>query len=77
MCKKGGLATAPAPKSPFHTLPRPASPDRAIRSRWTHATRLDTLRGQGIQQKALERISSPLRLIPSARDPATLALSAL
>ena len=32
---------------------------------------------RGVRQEALERIVSPLGLIPSARDPATLALSAL
>jgi xanthine dehydrogenase accessory factor len=49
----------------------------AMGSRRTHATRLDILRDRGVRQEALARIVSPLGLIPSARDPATLALSAL
>ncbi|MBQ0819934.1 XdhC family protein [Microvirga sp. HBU67558] len=49
----------------------------AMGSRRTHAARLDTLRSRGVRQEALERIVSPLGLIPSAREPATLALSAL
>ncbi|MBZ6078273.1 XdhC family protein [Microvirga puerhi] len=43
----------------------------------THANCLRTLRGRGVRQGALERIVSPLGLIPSARAPATLALSRL
>jgi xanthine dehydrogenase accessory factor len=58
-------------------LSQPAFFIGAMGSRRTHAARLDTLRGRGVRQEALERIVSPLGLIPLARDPATLALSAL
>jgi xanthine dehydrogenase accessory factor len=58
-------------------LSQPAFFIGAMGSRRTHAARLDTLRSLGVRQEALERIVSPLGLIPSARDPATLALSAL
>jgi xanthine dehydrogenase accessory factor len=58
-------------------LSQPAFFIGAIGSRRTYTARLDTLRGRSIRQEALERIVSPLGLIPSARDPATLALSAL
>ncbi|WP_262298021.1 XdhC family protein [Microvirga sesbaniae] len=49
----------------------------ALGSCRTHAARFDTLRSRGVRQEAPERIVSPLGLIPSARDPATLALPAL
>ena len=49
----------------------------AMGSRRTHANRMETLRGLGVSEDALARIASPLGLIPSARDPITLALSAL
>jgi xanthine dehydrogenase accessory factor len=58
-------------------LSQPAFFIGAMGSRRTHAQRLDLLRDKGVRQEALERIVSPLGLIPSARDPATLALSAL
>lgn len=58
-------------------LSQPAFFIGAMGSRRTHAARLDTLRSLGVRQEALERIVAPLGLIPSARDPATLALSAL
>jgi xanthine dehydrogenase accessory factor len=58
-------------------LSQPAFFIGAMGSRRTHANRLDTLRDRGLQQESLERIVSPLGLIPSARDPATLALSVL
>jgi xanthine dehydrogenase accessory factor len=58
-------------------LSQPAFFIGAMGSRRTHATRLETLRDRGVQQESLKRIVSPLGLIPSARDPATLALSAL
>jgi len=57
-------------------LSQPAFFIGAMASRRTHTARLDTLRGRGVPQEALERIVSPLGLTPSARDPATLALSA-
>jgi xanthine dehydrogenase accessory factor len=46
-------------------------------SRRTHANRLAILRERGLPEEALARIVAPLGLIPSARDPVTLALSAL
>ena len=49
----------------------------AMGSRRTHANRLEQLRERGIAEEALARITAPLGLIPSARDPMTLALSAL
>jgi xanthine dehydrogenase accessory factor len=49
----------------------------AMGSRRTHANRLEQLRERGIPEEALARITAPLGLIPSARDPMTLALSAL
>jgi xanthine dehydrogenase accessory factor len=58
-------------------LAQPAFFIGAMGSRQTHANRLDTLRQRGVQEEALARIAAPLGLIPSARDPVTLALSAL
>jgi xanthine dehydrogenase accessory factor len=49
----------------------------AMGSRRTHAVRLDTLHERGLPQEALARIIAPIGLIPSARDPITLALSVL
>jgi xanthine dehydrogenase accessory factor len=49
----------------------------AMGSRRTHANRLAILRERGMSGEALARIIAPLGLIPSARDPLTLALSAL
>jgi xanthine dehydrogenase accessory factor len=49
----------------------------AMGSRGTHANRLATLRERGLPEEALARIIAPLGLIPSARDPGTMALSAL
>jgi xanthine dehydrogenase accessory factor len=49
----------------------------AMGSRGTHANRLETLRERGLPEEALARIVAPLGLIPSARDPVTMALSAL
>jgi xanthine dehydrogenase accessory factor len=49
----------------------------AMGSRRTHANRLEQLRESGIPVEALARITAPLGLMPSARDPMTLALSAL
>jgi xanthine dehydrogenase accessory factor len=47
----------------------------AMGSRAVHAQRLDTLREMGIGADALNRITAPLGLIPSMRDPETLAVS--
>lgn len=49
----------------------------AMGSRRTHANRLETLRERGLPEEALARIIGPLGLIPSARDPDTMALSTL
>jgi xanthine dehydrogenase accessory factor len=49
----------------------------AMGSRRTHAHRLAALRERGLPEEALARIVAPLGLIPSARDPVTMALSAL
>lgn len=58
-------------------LAQPAFFIGAMGSRQTHASRLERLRERGVQEEALARIAAPLGLIPSARDPVTLALSAL
>ncbi|WP_457090992.1 XdhC family protein [Microvirga sp. P5_D2] len=49
----------------------------AMGSRRTHAQRLEKLRERGVTEECLSRIVAPLGLIPSARDPLTLGLSAL
>jgi xanthine dehydrogenase accessory factor len=49
----------------------------AMGSRRTHARRLKDLRLRGFNDVDLERIIGPVGLIPSARDPQTLALSVL
>lgn len=49
----------------------------AMGSRRTHAQRLEKLRERGVPEQSLARIVAPLGLIPSARDPLTLGLSAL
>ncbi|KAB0265693.1 XdhC family protein [Microvirga brassicacearum] len=58
-------------------LAQPAFFIGAMGSRRTHANRLEKLREHGVPEQALARIAAPLGLIPSARDPVTLALSAL
>jgi xanthine dehydrogenase accessory factor len=58
-------------------LAQPAFFIGAMGSRRTHASRLEKLRELGVQEDLLARISAPLWLIPTARDPVTLALSAL
>ena len=58
-------------------LGQPAFFIGAMGSRRTHAGRLDALRDLGVPEESLARIVSPLGIIPSARDPVTLALSAL
>lgn len=58
-------------------LAQPAFFIGAMGSRRTHANRLEKLRTHGVPEQALARIAAPLGLIPSARDPVTLALSAL
>lgn len=49
----------------------------AMGSRRTHAARIEGLRAAGIAEADLARIVSPIGLIPSSRDPETLALSIL
>lgn len=49
----------------------------AMGSKRTHQSRLETLRALGFVQAELEEIVSPIGLIPSTRDPDTLALSVL
>lgn len=49
----------------------------AMGSRITHRHRLDRLREMGVEEKDLEQIVAPIGLIPSCRDPETLALSIL
>jgi xanthine dehydrogenase accessory factor len=49
----------------------------AMGSRRTHAARVEALAAAGVGREALFRLRGPIGLIPSVRDPATLALSAL
>lgn len=49
----------------------------AMGSRKTHEARCITLRELGIAESAIERIVSPIGIIPSMRDPETLAVSTL
>jgi len=49
----------------------------AMGSRKTHAARLEALSAAGFPMADLARIISPIGLIPSSRDPETLALSTL
>ena len=58
-------------------LASPAFYVGAMGSRATHEARLDMLRDAGVAETALARINAPIGLIPSSRDPETLALSTL
>ncbi|MGO4385940.1 XdhC family protein [Microvirga sp. 2YAF29] len=58
-------------------LSQPAFFIGAMGSRRTHAQRMEKLRERGVPEASLSRIVAPLGLIPSARDPFTLGLSAL
>ena len=49
----------------------------AMGSRKTHGERCDRLRGSGVDEVAIGRIVAPIGLIPSMRDPETLAVSVL
>lgn len=49
----------------------------AMGSRKTHADRTEALRARGVGQDAIDRIVAPIGLIPSMRDPETLAVSIL
>lgn len=58
-------------------LAQPAHFVGAMGSRHTHEGRLERLREIGAEQEDLARIISPIGLIPSSRDPETLALSTM
>ncbi len=49
----------------------------AMGSRKTHANRIDILQSLGANKNTIERIIAPIGLIPSTRDPETLAISTL
>ncbi|ANU08426.1 XdhC family protein [Paraurantiacibacter namhicola] len=49
----------------------------AMGSRATHAGRMGLLQDAGVPEGAIARIVAPIGLIPSSRDPETLALSVL
>ncbi|MFN2100007.1 XdhC family protein [Altererythrobacter sp. MF3-039] len=49
----------------------------AMGSLATHEKRMELLRTVGVSESAIARIAAPIGLIPSSRDPETLALSAL
>jgi len=49
----------------------------ALGSKKAHAERLHRLRELGIEETSLTRIHGPMGLIPSARDPAILAISTI
>lgn len=49
----------------------------AMGSLKTHAARRGALRGLGVADAAIDRIAAPIGLIPSLRDPETLAVSIL
>ena len=58
-------------------LPQPHLWIGAMGSRATHARRLVALAEAGVSAELSSRIHGPIGLIPSARDPETLALSVL
>ncbi len=58
-------------------LERPALMIGAMGSNRTHASRLEQLRKRGASEETIARIKAPIGLIPSSRDPETLALSIL
>lgn len=49
----------------------------AMGSRITHQARIDELNRLGVPDEAIARIRAPIGIIPSSRDPETLALSIL
>lgn len=49
----------------------------AMGSRLTHHRRLDALRARGLPEATIARVVGPIGMIPAARDPDTLALSAM
>lgn len=60
-----------------HALAQPSCYIGAMGSRKTHAERLASLRAMGVSDADAARIVAPIGLIPSSRDPETLALSTL
>jgi xanthine dehydrogenase accessory factor len=58
-------------------LDQPALMIGAMGSLKTHAERLSRMRELGLSEEKLVRIKAPIGLIPSSRDPETLALSIL
>lgn len=58
-------------------LKSPAFYVGAMGSRKTHAERCERLRRLGVSEMELKRIVAPIGLIPSLRDPETLAVSVL
>ena len=58
-------------------LASPAFYTGAMGSHATHEKRLELLRNAGVPDSATARIVAPIGLIPSSRDPETLALSVL
>lgn len=58
-------------------LASPAFYVGAMGSNKTHAERASLLASMGVEQDAVKRIAAPIGLIPSSRDPETLALSSL
>lgn len=49
----------------------------AMGSRKTQASRLETLKGRGVDETLLQRVVGPIGLIPAAKDSAKLAVSIL
>ncbi len=49
----------------------------AVGSRKTHSSRLEVLRGQGVDEEMLTRLDGPIGLLPRTRDPSALAVSVL
>lgn len=60
-----------------HLLATPAFYIGAQGSRATQATRLERLRDLGVAEQALARVRGPIGVLPSSRDPRTLALSVM
>ncbi len=58
-------------------LAAPALMIGAMGSHKTHAARIQELRVRGLHDHEISRIKAPIGLIPSSRDPETLALSIL
>lgn len=65
------------PRLLAHMLGQDAFFVGAMGSRKTHADRVEALRTLGVGPDAIDRIVAPIGLIPSMRDPETLAVSVL